>query len=386
MSTPENPNEPIMGSVEDPGFVQETPEDIEDFLSDNGIKDASYVCTLKRYHKDGSEVAEWLPGSTKSSYPDIQDVGRRFGPGKYLFCFSWKAVDPDGKRKKHYKEYKILLGEEWNDVYDEYQAEKWAEKQKKIEATAMRQQYQNAVKGNVPGTAPPQADPAKAGIEQLQESVQMLRSLGMPVGGNVPANTNNDNQLQMFQMIMGMMAQSQKQSNDLMIALLTSQKPQTGNDVMKEMVNMVGTALNLKEALTPEKEGTVDKVFKLMESVLPQIAAMAQQSRAERLQNPLYQVAMQSNEMQQMKQDPNMLKSWVEKWDKKHGSENTDEILSTIGIDRNGNPLPEEPIPQPPPQPGAERYPEAEEAHIDEVVTNEPAPDDDISAGLENEA
>ena len=38
-----NPGEPVEGAIAEPDFVNETPEDIENFLADHGIKDVTYI-------------------------------------------------------------------------------------------------------------------------------------------------------------------------------------------------------------------------------------------------------------------------------------------------------------------------------------------------------
>jgi len=374
MTTTDDAN-PVDGAIAEPGFMQEAPEDIDNFLVEHGIKDVSYVCTIKRYPKEGAEISEFLPGSTKNGYPSVEDLGRRFGPGKYLYCFAWKETDEHGKRKNRMKEYKIILGSEWDDIYDEYMAEMYVKKQKRLEATRQRAKLVKAMRGEESDGTQREYDP----IEGLKESMGLLKELGVPIGGSGNGKslmgTDSENLgvlgllLNMSQksaeLQMKMMMQMNQQSTALITALISNQQPNSNEKMFTEIMNMVTQTVQLREALNPEKKGVVDRVFELMESVLPQIMQMAQMPRQQRLQHPLYKVAMNSDEMNQMKNDPEMLKEWIKQWDAAHGPDQTDVILQTIGITRPGQPAPQ-------PQPETAMPEEPEEVEIVEPELVEP--------------
>jgi hypothetical protein len=338
--------QPIAGTMTEPGFINETPEDIEDFLAAHGIKKCSYICTVKRFPPSGGSVAEWLPCSTKNEYPEIEDIGKRFGPGKYLFCFTWNAQDPQtGKNKRTMKEYKIVLGEEWNDLNDEYMAEKWIEKKKKIANMKTRAEMEAALEGKSINSKTNDTDPKTAGLDYLREAKAAFTDLGLPVGGSAGAVVAAEGQGRMYELMlamnqkssenmMTMMAQMNQNMMALVTALITNNKPQSSDGIMKEVINMVSQTINLKEVLNPEKKGVIDRVFELMESVMPSIVALAAKPKAERIQSPLYQMAANSDEMNQIKKDPEMLKEMVKKWDEAHGTEQTDIILGTVGLRR----------------------------------------------------
>ena len=336
-----NPGEPVEGAIAEPDFVNETPEDIENFLADHGIKDVTYNCTVKRFPKEGGEIASWLPINMKNNYPSIDEVGKRFGPGKYLFCFSWRETNEDGKRITRMKEHKIVLDDEWNDIYDEYMAEKWAQKNRKIENERNRAKMKAAAKGiDLDEVTGEPRDP----LEDLKNSLSVLKELGVPFGGNGKA-LSAEGDLGMMQLMMStqaentkllvaMMAQSANNANNMIMALLKNNQPQTNTDMFKEIMQMVTGTIQLKEALNPEKKGVVDKVFELMEQVMPQILQMSQQRQSERVQNPLYKIAAESNEMDLLRKDPAALAYAIEKWDKAHGPEQTNMILKTVGLTR----------------------------------------------------
>lgn len=341
----EKNSDPVINDLEE---NEKIPEDIEEFLAENGIKNVTYTCSTKMYPLGGGGEPRWLPCTMKNEYPTREELGKRFGPGKYHMMFNWRVLDPsDNKRKNRGKEIVFILGEEWNDLYDEYMAEKYIERRKKIKSIKDRVELENVIEGS-------ESPRIKSGIEELIESRMNLEKLGVPMGinNNLPAHQNNDNTLmimmQMMQhasdMQMKMMMDNNKNSMALITALIGSQNNGNNNpNKMMEMVlNMVTSTVDLKNALNPEKETTVDKVFSLMEGALPLILQLASQKSSERAKNPIYQMAMNSPEMKEMKEDPQMQEAWIKKWDAAQGKENTDIILATIGMARPGQPIPTE--------------------------------------------
>ena len=342
-----NITDPVINNLDEDQCI---PEDIELFLAENGIKDITYTCSVKMYPLGGGGEPRWLPCTMKNEYPSREELGRRFGPGKYHMMFNWRSIDPtDNKRKQRGKELSFILGEEWGDLYDEYMAEKYIERRKKIKSIKERTELENALEGD-------EHKRTRSGLDELLESKMNLEKLGLNIGGNnnLPAKTENENMfllmLKMSQhssdMQMQMMMDNNKNSMALITALIANQNNNNGNNnpnkMMEMVLNMVTSTVDLKNALNPEKETTVDKVFNLMEGALPLILNLAQQKAHERIKNPIYNMAMNSPEMQEMKSDPQMQEAWIKKWDAVHGKENTDTILATVGMARPGQPIPTE--------------------------------------------
>jgi hypothetical protein len=339
-----DPNKPIEGTINEPGFINDTPSDIDAFIMEHGIKKDTYVCSIRRKPLEGSEMEEWMPSNTKGTYPDVNDIGKRWGPGRYKYVFSWRTTGPDGKRHSTMKEYSVVLGEHWNDIHDEYMSQLWRAKKQKIENEKMRTDYKRAVNGEEFNGN--QADPVQAGLSHIKESVSMLRDIGLPVGAGAGAVANQDTN-NMFQVMLAMQQKSNetmmvmqnentKNLMTLVTAILQTNKPQDNNDIFKDIIHMVQNTVDLKNVLNPEKQTVVDKIFTLMESALPAIMAIAQKPKAERLADPLVGMAANSDLMAQAKNDPEILKECIRKWDETHGKEDTDVILETVGLRRPG--------------------------------------------------
>lgn len=336
-------NDPLMGTIQSEGFVSETPPDVGEFLAEAGLVGKAYVCTIKRAPQGGSGAKEFLPGSEKGSYPPIEDIGKRFGPGRFYYCFAWRTRDPEtNKQTTIYKEYPIYLGSEWNDIHDDYMAERWSRREKEIEQTAQRNRLHKAAKGILPDDKEEKEDP----LENLRKTAGTLKDLGVPIGGRGNSEGGGDSLA-----LMGVMMQLQQKASEsqmqmftqmnnnmmqMMALMFKSNQPQSTNDIFKEVLNMVTGAVNLKEALNPEKQGVVDKIFGLAESVMPAIMEIAKKPPHVRAQDPLVGMVKGSGDFSKIKNDPEMLKAMTEKWDKAHGKEQTDIILDTLGMKRPG--------------------------------------------------
>lgn len=339
-------NDPLMGTIEAGGFISETPPDIDEFLTEIGFRGQAYVCTVKRAPKEGSGAKEFLPVNVKGTYPSINDLGKRFGPGQYFYCFSWITKDPDtGKSKKIFKEYKVYLGSEWEDIYDEYQAEIWAKKEKKIIQTAQQKKLRDAARGIAPGEVDrEQKDP----FDEFEKMATKMKNLGVPLfnaNNNAPAPADNSNQLLMF--MMKMQSEAQDRSDKMTMFMMKMMMQQNGGGDSTQMFDKVFDlfkgVVNVKELLNPEKQTVVDKVFNLAESVLPAIMEIAKKPPAQRQADPLVGVVKNSADFNKMKDDPEMLKAAIKKWDDAHGPEQTNVILETIGLKRPGMESPPEP-------------------------------------------
>ncbi len=351
--TDKNPSDPIFGTIEKGGFISEEPPDVDQFLTDVGIKESKYVCTIKKAPTSGSGVKEFLPIAMKGEYPEIEELGKRFGPGQYFFCFGWMTKDPDTEKpKKMMKEYKVYLGEAWSDIHDEYMSEKWKSKEEKIIKEAQQKKLRDASRGIMPGS--PDSKPDHDPIADLKNTMGLLKDLGVPIAGgqNVPAN-GGDN-VSMMALMMNMQQkqteQSQQSNKDtmnmfmtmnqnmmtMMMGMMNNNKPQTNDQMMKEVFGMITGAVDMKNALNPAQETVVDKVFGLLQSTLPAIMALASKPKAERQADPLVQVVTGSDEFKGLQNDPEMLNSLIQKWEKAHGAEKTDVILETVGLRRPG--------------------------------------------------
>lgn len=319
--------------------TEAVPEDIENFLNELGIKDRKYTCHIKRAPQSGG-LPEHLPGSFLGEYPDINELGRKFGPGKYYYCFKYLIVKPDGSRKQTTKEFMVVLGDEWAELCEEYHAEKYIERENKLDTLSRKARMKKALRGQ------PTENNNTDGVDGLIKATDVLKTLGVPIGvnNNLPAKQNDNSLVAMLglistmqqnatQMQMKMMEATNNNMVQLMAALIA--KPEGKNQFM-EALNVMREMVDIKLNLTPQKEDTVDKVFKLLEGVLPMLSQMAALKAAERakITKPLVSKAKESKEYNEIANDENMLRALIERMDSVHGAENTNTILETMGWQR----------------------------------------------------
>lgn len=335
-------SDPLMGTIQQGGFVSEEPPDVTEFLNNIGIAEKQYVCTIKKAPLEGSATKTFLPGNYKGCYPEIEDIGKRFGPGQYFYVFAWTNTDAAGKSKKSMKEYKIYLGSEWDDIHDDHMAELWAKKEKNIVKMAQQKKLRDAARGILPDDS---KTPDKDPIDEMRKTMGVLKDLGVPIGGNqnLP-QTNNDSSMTMMMAFMQLQQKSSENSMTMMVQMMgmmmSNNKPQSNGDMMSEMFSMFKGMVNMKEILNPEKQTMVDRLFTLAESAMPAIMAIAAKPREQRAADPLVGMVKNSEDFNNIKNDPEALKEMIRKWDDAHGYEKTNIILETVGLRRPGSPIP----------------------------------------------
>lgn len=379
-------SDPLIGTIMHGGFVSEQPPDVDDFLSEIGLTEKAYVFTIKRAPREGSASKEFLPVNLKGTYLPIEDCGKRFGPGKYYYCFSWTGRNPEEPKKplKVFKEYQIYLGSEWDEVYDIYMAEKYVKGQKNLETMAYKKKMQDAAKGILPNETTSQAvDP----VENLKNSMTMLKDLGVPIGG-APATTENSN-MQMMGLMMTMQQKASDQAQEsnkntmamfmtmnqnmmtMMMGVMNNNKPQTNDSVFKEVLNMVNNAVDLKNVLNPAQETMVDKIFGLATSVLPAIIAIAKKPPAAKENDPMLNMIKESDDFAAIRENPEMLKALIKKWDVAHGVEQTNIILESVNLTRPGAPMKTEQDPPVQNDPDLDAMQTNDDPDLDSVQTND---------------
>lgn len=332
-------SDPLIGTIQPGGFISEEPPDVTEFLNNIGIAEKQYVCTIKKAPLEGSATKTFLPGNYKGCYPEIEDIGKRFGPGQYFYVFAWTNKDANGKMAKSMKEYKIYLGSEWDDIHDEHMAEVWAKKEKNLIKTAHQKKLRDAARGILPDeNHAPASDP----IEDMRKTMGVLKDLGVPIGGAVPAAHNNSDSMTMMMAFMQLQQKSSENSMTMMVQMMgmmmSSNKPQSNGDMMTEMFSLFKGMVNMKELMNPEKQTMVDRLFTLAESAMPAIMQIASKPAAQRAADPLVGMVKNSEDFQNIKNDPEALAEMIRKWDDAHGFEKTNIILETVGLRRPGNP------------------------------------------------
>jgi len=299
-------------------------------------------------------------------------IKNNHGPGLYVLQFTWRGLKDDGtgteakhdevtieispKAAEDYKKHRIQnkiksASDVSTQVHDELV-------EKKIEGQMVR-----ALTGedDKPHVAP--ADAAKEYITSAMETVKML---GIPIGQQAAPKTVEwdkvlpavapivlaylQHQSAMEQrraedfnkMLMLMVTQGQQSSHQMLEMFSRAQTGAgSGNQFIKEFTDMIKGAVDVKTLLNPPAETLGDKIFRVVESVAPQIltiASQAAQNQAVMARNPMVGMAKSyvnnNPDFQALRNNPAELKKTVDKMDNFFGQRQSDLIMEVIGWQR----------------------------------------------------
>lgn len=340
------------------------PADVKELMEAHKLSNEDYQCALIEI-QDQSENIELKNSDSlenhinvyNRTYPNTTYIAKNFGPGRYALVFTWRAKDPDTKKLIPYSaRVAVSISEKYRDAYEEYQYEKRLERKRRDQERIRKLNEQRELDDALSGKSNKEIDKAEIGKSYVQEISQAAQMLGLsnkstdwgsilkslaPVA--LPLFTMMSEQRKAnedrFNNMMMMMIQNQNENSNRMMETVTKiQAPSTGVDYMKDVKDMIFSAMDIKSAISGDKESVVDKVFKLVEGVAPIIVQMASQPIERREQMPPYQMAQQyvsaDPEFQKVKDDPEMLKSFVNRLDDRFGPESTDEILLVGNLKR----------------------------------------------------
>lgn len=334
---------PIINELSEEALRHEEPPDIENFLAELGIHNKQYKCQIKQFPAEGGGMPAFLPSNYKGSYPNIEELGTKYGPGKYLYVFTWRIPNPEGSgNKTTMRELEVILGDAWQDAHEEYLYQYSIKRRQRLRSLKNKAEMDNILYGD---DKKPSAN--NNGLDSLLDAKNQLMSLGVPVGSSGTDLATKDQtgifalvmqmQSKSTELMVTMMNNSQQQMMSLVTAVLAnnSQNQTPYTQMFKEVSSMMTNMVGLKEALNPEKQTVVDKIFNLMEAVSPQILQMLQMSAAQRRSNSIYQAAAKSPELQQLKGDPAMTDELARKLDSHYGVQNTNDIMAVMGLERS---------------------------------------------------
>jgi hypothetical protein len=313
-------------------FIYDLPPDIQDWMDENNISEKKYTVAIKKRPLGGGGIGTTMPYAEKNKMPSTDFIGTHYGPGSYKICVSFTVPNPEtGKHSRINKEHSLNLGEEWEDSYNDYWAEKYQEKERRNESVEQKTRMKNAYKGV--NNAPKHAD----SLETIKNSLGVLKDLGVPIGG---VKNDSGSDMQIFQMMqaandttMKMMMAMQGQMMGVVTALLSNNKPQDSNDMFKEILGMVHSTVDLKNALNPEKKGALDKIMEMLEVVLPSFLEIHKQKGMDALKrDPMVKMAKENSTIKGMTTVD--LEYMINTMDEKHGEDDTDTVLSSLGFER----------------------------------------------------
>jgi hypothetical protein len=363
----------MIGDPED-----EMPDDIRAVIEENGLSKRDFACVLKELPAgsttdavDGSANSIYVKG-WKRSIPSMEYIAREHGPGNYVLVLSWRYLDRDDNVHRTKREtVPIQISEKCASEYRKHQLDK---KIKEASATGTKVRealVEKTIEGQLISAITDgnrDNDKKQTPKEYLEELMSTVRTLGLPVGGFgtptkgidwekiLPAvltgatallgvlqqssQRRADEQNKMFMM---MLSQNQNASGQVIEMYKTlAMKPAMDNP-LKELQQMVMSAMDIKELMNPPKETLSDKIFRVVEMVAPQILTIA--ANAAQTHQPPTGPAVDIAKMYvganpdfaKLKNDPVEMQKFVERLDDRIGWENADVVLGVVEWQRPPN-------------------------------------------------
>jgi len=336
---------PVINEFSQDALDNEEPPDIENFLAELGIQGKQYSCQIKQFPAEGGGTPAFMPSNYKGKYPTIDELGTKYGPGKYLYVFTWAVPRSDGSGpKRAMKELEVMLSDAWDDAHQEYLYQYSLKRRKRLRQIKDKAELDGVLYTNERGDG----NGTRGSMDDLVEAKNKLVSLGVPFGSGGGTDMVSGNTGGIFALIMGM----QQKSTELMVQMMTSSQQQMmalvtavlsnnsnnqnpyGN-MFKEVAGMMTQMVDLKQALNPEKQTMVDKIFALLETVSPQVLGLLKMSSAQRRSDPLYKLAAGSQELKNLKGDPEATDALATRLDAHYGVQNTNDIMTVMGLSRS---------------------------------------------------
>lgn len=342
---------PIINAPDTDDAINQLPGDIEQFMVENKIKKNGYKVQIKKIRPDG-KAPGILPGEYDNRIPTLHDIGSWFGPGEYIYSFTYKATtEGGGKKKAQNAEYPFDLGDEWADTHKQYKLMKRIKVHRENVRIIADEKIEASLENGAEGLSG-----APDGLDSLKKAASTLKDLGVTIGGSVKdggddlmkvliaqqerdretskeerryQNEQADKKEARFMTLLGLAIPA-------ITGFLSNRNQQPAFDPQKQLessMKMIGSIVDFKQDLTPEKESFGDKIFNIMEDVAPLLLNIAKEKgTAAAAASPLIQAAKNSDDFKKVVGDNVSLQYLIEKMFNSHGPENCNMMLVTLGI------------------------------------------------------
>lgn len=365
----------IIGEQDD-----EIPVEVRAILDEYGLSKKSFQCILKEV-PEGSNLSEssasqnsaYVKGWTRS-IPSIEFIAKTYGPGSYVLSFTWRSrdIDTDMASKSMHQDVPIEISQKFADEYKKHRLNTKIREASEVGTTVrdtliekkVESQMLKALTGE---DEEKRVDPATAARDYIQQTIETAKMLGLsPVAAsNVPVKSFEWDKIlpaviggvtafmQMQQnaaqarseefnkMMMLLMSTSQNANNQLLEVMKTQAGVGSGNLAIKEFKDMVLGAIDVKEALNGTKsESLSDKIFRMVESVAPQILSIAASAAQAQVsaKNPVVKMTKEyvenNQDFQALKNNPVELRNFYAKMDTFLGWKQTDMLSGVLGWER----------------------------------------------------
>jgi hypothetical protein len=357
----------------------EVPDEVRALLEQHGLAKHAFQCMLKEL-PEGARIGDGVESSSQnSSYikgwtrsiPSFEYIKNNHGPGVYILAFSWRGQKEDGtgSEAKH-DEVTIEISQKAMEDYKKARLQSKIKNASEVSTQVKDELIEKNLEGQIVRSLVGESDrdrtpPAEAAKQYITSAMETVKMLGIPVGQQQAKTIEWDKLLPAVaplilawlqhqrdqevrraddfnKMLMLMVTQGQ-QSNHQMIEMFTRVQSGSGagNQFIKEFTDMIKGAVDVKALLSPPVETLGDKIFRVVESVAPQIlsiAATTAQNAAAAQRNPIVGFAkeyVQRNpDFQALRNNPDEMKKTVDKMDNYFGQRQTDMIMEVIGWER----------------------------------------------------
>lgn len=359
----------MIGDVE----ADEMPDEIRGLIEENGLSKRDFSCVLKEVpagsnseNADSSMYSVYIK-AWKRAIPSLDYIAREHGPGNYVLVLSWQVHDREsGTRKMRREIVPVMISDKCASEHKKHLLDK-----KINEAAATGEKVrgvliEKTIEGQLVDAITGKKEETKQQTpkEYIAEIMETVRMMGLPVGGAtapvriewdkiLPAvvplvtafltmqqNTEQRRIDESNKMFMLLLSQNQNASSQLMEMLkIQAMKPQ-GENPLKDMQAMIMNALDIKQLLNPPQETLADKIFRVVESVVPQVLTIAANAsqKHEQPKGPMVEMAKayvrSDPDFSKLKSDPAEMMKFVQKLDDRIGWENADIILNVVEWDR----------------------------------------------------
>lgn len=336
------------------------PDEIMAILVENGLSDRQFNCTLKEIPRgahgepgDYKNQSEYIKGF-QNVVPSTEWIARTYGPGSYLQSFSWIDKDASGHRDRQNVCVITTISDKFMDEYRDYQLDKkiLAAKMRndKVHNAILDKKLDSSLLGDVSLLAPPAIDPKEAARQYMNETMEAAKMFGFGPHRGIEWDKILPIALPLIVAFLEKQGNASREMFQLMLSLTSANNAQLlelakvqngqgqGSAMFKEMKDMILGAVDLKAAISPERETVADKVFKVVEGVLPQILQIAALNHQQRQQDWRYKVARAavsaSPDFKAVMNDPAELAKMIAKLDDHYGWEQADQVLMVAGLVR----------------------------------------------------
>jgi len=356
----------VIGNPED-----SIPEEIVALFQEHGLPKRKFR-TILRAVPEGVAPSESsnnnLPyiAAWNKQIPSIDWVAKNYGPGDYQLTLLWSSKNPDEARLvNHVERVNFTISDKFTESYKRYQFDsklkEMKDRNQKIRDAKLEKQLEVDIEGL---TESDRTNTRKDGpINDPKEYLLALRKDAEAMGLVQKSGPNWDNilslivpslpallaafssmsanrQAQSDKLITLLLSQSNSANNQLVEIMKSVQGPTSGTEMIKELTQMIQQTVDFKEIMTGanQKESVVDKICKVVESIAPHFAsvlAMPKEKRDGDYRAKIAQTYMANNEeMQVLREDPEVLRNCVTRWDAHYGWRQVDGLLDVAGLTR----------------------------------------------------